>query len=48
VTEFQREKIVERMCPDWREHLSDGRVIDSILRQLGRYQFLEQVLEAGL
>jgi hypothetical protein len=40
VTEVQREKIVEHMFPDWREHLPDGKVIDHILEQLGRYQVL--------
>jgi hypothetical protein len=40
VTDLQREKIVERMFPDWREHLSDGKVIDHILEQLARYQVL--------
>jgi hypothetical protein len=40
VTEVQREKIVECMFPDWPEHLSDGKVIDHILQQLGRYQIL--------
>ncbi len=40
VTDLQREKIVERMFPDWREHLTDGKVIDHILEQLARYQVL--------
>jgi uncharacterized OB-fold protein len=40
VAELQREKIVECMFPDWREHLSDGKVIDHILEQLARYQVL--------
>jgi hypothetical protein len=31
MTEFQREQIVERMFPNWREHLNDGKVIDNIL-----------------
>jgi len=34
MTEFQREQIVGRMFPDWREHLNDGRVIDHILEGL--------------
>jgi hypothetical protein len=40
VNDLQREKIVERMFPDWREHLTDGKVIDHILEQLARYQIL--------
>jgi hypothetical protein len=31
MTESDREEIVERMFPDWKEHLSDGRVIDQVL-----------------
>jgi hypothetical protein len=34
MTELQREKIVGRMFPDWREHFNDGRVIDHILEGL--------------
>ena len=34
MTELQREQIVSRMYPDWREHLNDGRVIDQILEGL--------------
>jgi hypothetical protein len=34
MTELQREQIVGRMFPDWREHLNDGRVIDHILEGL--------------
>jgi hypothetical protein len=31
MTESDREEVVERMFPDWKEHLSDGRVIDQVL-----------------
>ena len=31
MTELDRIQIVENMFPDWREHLSDGKVIDQIL-----------------
>lgn len=34
MTELQREQIVGRLFPDWREHLNDGRVIDHILEGL--------------
>lgn len=34
MTELQREQILSRMFPDWREHLNDGRVIDHILEGL--------------
>jgi len=34
MTELQREQIVGRMFPEWREHLNDGRVIDHILEGL--------------
>jgi hypothetical protein len=34
MTELQREQIVGRMFPDWREHLNDGKVIDQILEGL--------------
>jgi hypothetical protein len=34
MTEFQREQVVGRMFPDWREHLNDGKVIDHILEGL--------------
>src|ERR1700746_115721 len=34
MTEFDRMKIVENMFPDWREHLSDGKIIDHILEGL--------------
>jgi hypothetical protein len=34
MTDLQREQIVRRMFPDWREHLNDGRVIDQILEGL--------------
>ena len=34
MTEFQREQVVGRMFPDWREHLNDGKVIDHILERL--------------
>ena len=30
VTDVQCETMVERMFPDWREHLSDGKVIDHV------------------
>jgi len=32
--EFDRMKTVEHMFPDWREHLSDGKMIDHILEGL--------------
>jgi hypothetical protein len=31
MTELDRMQIVENMFPDWREHLSDGKIIDQIL-----------------
>jgi hypothetical protein len=34
MTEFQREQVVGRMFPDWRDHLNDGKVIDHILERL--------------
>ena len=30
VTNLQCETMVERMFPDWREHLSDGKVMDHV------------------
>jgi hypothetical protein len=34
MTEMDRVRIVEGMFPDWREHLTDGKVIDDILEGL--------------
>lgn len=34
MTEMDRMRIVENMFPDWREHLSDGKIIDHILEGL--------------
>jgi hypothetical protein len=34
MTELDRIQIVESMFPDWREHLSDGKIIDQILEGL--------------
>ena len=34
MTEMDRMRIVENMFPDWREHLSDGKIIDYILEGL--------------
>ena len=31
MTELDRMQIVESMFPDWREHLSDGKIMDQIL-----------------
>ena len=31
MTEMDRMQIVEDMFPEWREHLSDGKVLDQIL-----------------
>ena len=34
MTEMDRMRIVENMFPDWKEHLSDGKIIDHILEGL--------------
>jgi hypothetical protein len=34
MTEFDRERLVGHMFPDWREHLNDGKVMDHILEGL--------------
>jgi hypothetical protein len=34
MTEVDRERIIEQLFPNWREHLSDGKVIDNILDAL--------------
>ena len=40
MTEFDRMRIVEDMFPDWREHLSDGKIIDQILEGLTCHQIV--------
>ena len=37
MTDSDRDQIVERMFPDWQDHLIDGRIIDHILKGLSRY-----------
>ena len=34
MTDMDRMRIVENMFPDWKEHLSDGKIIDHILEGL--------------
>jgi hypothetical protein len=36
MTDSDRDQIVERMFPDWQDHLIDGRIIDHILKGLSR------------
>jgi hypothetical protein len=31
MTELERVRIVEDLFPDWKEHLSDGKVLDQVL-----------------
>ena len=40
MTELDRIQIVESMFPDWREHLSDGKVLDQVLDGLTCHQIV--------
>ena len=40
MTELDRIQIVESMFPDWREHLSDGKVLDQVLDGLACHQIV--------
>lgn len=40
MTELDRIQIVERMFPDWREHLNDGKVLDQVLDGLTCHQIV--------
>jgi hypothetical protein len=40
MTELERERIVEQMFPDWREHLSDGKVLDQVLDGLACHKIV--------
>ena len=40
MTELDRMQIVEKLFPDWREHLQDGKVIDQVLDGLSCHQIV--------
>lgn len=40
MTELDRMQIVEKLFPDWREHLNDGKVIDQVLDGLACHRLV--------
>ena len=40
MTELDRMQIVEKMFPDWMEHLNDGKVLDQVLDGLACHRIV--------